>query len=86
MVDDGDVIWADLKGEAVLLNIESGIYFGLNPVGSMVWKLLCEGSDEDEICARLLDEFDVAPDQLRADVAGFLDGLSAEELVRFAES
>ncbi|MFK7848124.1 MAG: PqqD family protein, partial [Rhodothermales bacterium] len=33
---------ADLEGEAVLLNIQSGRYFGLNEVGTSIWSLIKE--------------------------------------------
>jgi len=27
-----DVLWQELQGEAVLLNLKTGVYFGLNPI------------------------------------------------------
>ena len=35
-----DVVFRDLDGEAVLLNLALGIYFGLNEVGTRMWNLL----------------------------------------------
>jgi coenzyme PQQ synthesis protein D (PqqD) len=76
------VIYRDLAGEVVLLNLESGVYYGLDAVGSRVWQLLMESRDVDEVCAILLDEYDVGADTLRTDVARLVSELSEKGLVR----
>ena len=80
------VVCAKLDDEAVLLNVETGIYFGLDAVGSRIWDLLGEGASEEEICRRLLDEYEVDPPQVRADVAAFLDRLVEKGLVRATDA
>jgi hypothetical protein len=78
------VVAAELDGEAVLLNVDTGIYFGLDSVGTNIWKLLCDGDGvaDDEIVGRLSAEYDVEPDQLRVDVAEFLGLLVSKGLAR----
>jgi coenzyme PQQ synthesis protein D (PqqD) len=66
----------------ILLQMESGIYYGLSDVGTRIWQLLGEGIDESELIARLLEEYDVPTDRLRADVARLLAELEAKKLVR----
>lgn len=68
-------------GEAVLLNIESGEYFSLNPVGCRIWEL-CDGTrSAAEIASVLCEEFDVAEDVVTADVKEILDELEKEKLI-----
>ncbi|MGH2457754.1 MAG: PqqD family protein [Chloroflexota bacterium] len=74
------VVCAELDDEMVLLNVETGIYFGLDAVGTQIWTLLTEGATEDEIVARLLDEYEVPAPELRGDVSSFLDDLQAKGL------
>lgn len=76
------VVCAELDGEMVLLNVETGIYFGLDPLGSRIWALLTAGVDEAGICDALLAEYDVEPVRLRADVSTFLTVLETRGLVR----
>lgn len=76
------VVCAELADETVLLNIETGIYFGLDHVGTHIWRLLAEGREEEEILAALEAEYEVEPVQLRADVAAFLDLLMEKGLAR----
>src|ERR1700730_14483347 len=35
-----DQVSCDLAGEAVILNLKNGIYFGLDPVGARIWSLI----------------------------------------------
>lgn len=74
------VVCAELDDEMVLLNVETGIYFGLDAVGTRIWTLLTEGATEDEIVTRLLDEYEVSPADLSADVSSFLDDLQSKGL------
>jgi hypothetical protein len=79
------VVYAELEDEAVLLNAESGLYFGLDAIGTRIWKLLEQRASEETIIARLYEEFDVSMDQLRQDVAAFLRLLEAKGLVSAVE-
>jgi hypothetical protein len=75
------VVFAELGDEAVLLNTDTGIYFGLDTVGSRIWALLAEGMREEQIHGQLLREYAVRSDQLRDDIARFLRGLEDRGLV-----
>lgn len=75
------VIAAELDDESVLLNVETGMYFGLDPVGTRIWQLLEGGSTQSEILDTLLNEYDVEPDRVGTDVEVFLDILEAKGLV-----
>jgi hypothetical protein len=50
MIPD-DVLFRELDGEAVLLNLRTGTYFGLNPVATRMWQLIAE----QHSLARVLD-------------------------------
>jgi hypothetical protein len=75
------VIYRELSGEVVLLNLQSGVYYGLDSVGSRVWQLLMESRGIDDVCATLLNEYDVSADALRADVERLVGELTDKGLV-----
>ena len=79
-----DVVFRDIDGEAVLLHLERGTYFGLDPIGTRVWQALVEHGCARPAVAALLDEFDVTADTLEADLRSLLADLSAHDLVRRA--
>jgi GeoRSP system PqqD family protein len=73
---------AELGDETVILNIESGVYFGLDAVGTRIWQLLDCGTSEEGIIAVLLEEYEVEQAVLRRDVQSFLDTLAQKGLTR----
>ena len=75
------VICRELGGETVLLNLVSGIYYGLDAVGTRVWQLLVEGRTISGVCEAMLEEFDVAPDVLHDDVVRLVGELRDRGIV-----
>lgn len=69
------VAMRELDGELVLLNYESEEYFGLDEVGTRILEVLREAPSLDDGVARLLQEFDVEADRLRADVEQLVGSL-----------
>ncbi len=67
--------------EIVILDLASGTYFGLDPVGARVWQLLGEGASPVDICETLLAEFDTDRDTLTRDVDKLIAELQARGLV-----
>jgi hypothetical protein len=75
------LIVAKIDNDTVLLDLDTGVYFGLDEVGTRIWDLLCEGAIEDEIVDRLGEEYDAEPEQLRADLHDFVEQLHTRGLV-----
>lgn len=69
-----EVMFQDLGGESILLDMNGSEYFGLDAVGTRFWELLAAGNDLDSAVARLLEIYDVDEATLRSD----LDALVAE--------
>ena len=76
------VVFRQMDDGAVLLDLESGVYFGLDQVGTRVWTLLVEHGTTDAVCAAMIEEFDVEPDVLAADVRRLVAELQQGGLVR----
>ena len=71
----------DLAGEAVILQLQDGVYYGLNPVGARVWQLLQEPRMVGDIRASLLNEYEVEPSQCDRDLSALLSELSSRKLI-----
>ena len=69
---------------SVLLDIEQGICFSLNPVGLKIWELLKQRYSVDQIADSLAQDFAVPRSQLLSDVAEFLQSLEAKRLIHRA--
>ena len=70
---------------AVLLDLASGTYFGLDPVGTRLWELATEGKTLGDIQARMLDEFEVEAAVLRRDLQALLERLVASGLIALSD-
>ena len=79
-ISDG-VVFRELDGEAVILNLDSGMYFGLDRVGTRIWQLIGQHGRIEPVVDVLLAEFDVAPDVLKGDVDRLLSSLVEKGLV-----
>jgi hypothetical protein len=75
----------DLAGEAAILNIESGVYYGLDPVGARIWTLMQEPREVVEIQNAITNEYDVEPEQCARDLVGLLEKLLAEGLIELKD-
>lgn len=66
---------------AVLLDIEQGLCFSLNPIGTKIWEMLKDGRSLDEIADALEQEFRLPRTQLLGDISDFLTQLEKKRLV-----
>jgi len=80
-----NVIFQEISGETVLLNLESEKYLGLNEVGTRIWALLQEDCKISDVIAQILTEFDVEEPRLEEDVFELLAQMEAEGLVLHRE-
>lgn len=79
------VMSRELDGEAVLLDLASGRYFGLNPTGRRIWELLAPGKSLESVLDRLEAEFEAPRSELAADLLDLVTRLERERLVLRSE-
>lgn len=75
-------IAADLNGELAILDPASGLYFGLNEVGALIWHFLANERAASEVVAHVLDTYDVHPDRCHDDVLRLLGQLEIRGLLK----
>lgn len=80
-----NVMFRDLAGESVLLELESGQYFGLDEVGTRMWALLEKHGAVGPTFRALLEEFEVQEAQLERDLLAFVERLADHRLVDVGE-
>lgn len=76
-----DVVFRDLAGEAVILDLASGHYFGLDPIGTLFWRLIAERGHLRAVHQALVEQFDVPPEVLEADILEFAGELTRRRLL-----
>jgi len=76
-----DQVSCRLGSEAAILNVKDGIYYGLDPVGAHIWKLLQTPCKVAEIQEALVQEYDVEPERCQRDLMALLEELLGAGLI-----
>lgn len=76
----------NLGEEAAILGMKNSVYYGLNPVGAHVWRLLQQPRSIQEICEAIVDEYDVTAERCESDLVKLLQQMLQEGLVEFSGS
>lgn len=82
VVGADDNLSCDLQGEAVVLNLQSGTYFGLNPLGARIWELIKKPTMVSDVLRDLLKEYSVDEDECKTDLLTFLCQLEQQKLLK----
>lgn len=72
---------SDLGEDAVILNLKTGIYHGLDAVGARIWNLVQEPKTVSDILNTLLQEYDVEPERCEREVGVLLQKLADAGLI-----
>lgn len=81
-----NVLVRELRGESVLLHLDSEAYFGLDEVGTGMWRALTTCATLREACDALLAEYDVEPQRLEEDLGRFVETLAGAGLIDVREA
>lgn len=75
------VIAQTIAGETVILDIDAGLYFGLDPIGARIWQLMAEGAPLNAVADQMMMEYEVSREQLERDVDDLITKLLENSLV-----
>ena len=78
-------LYREVQGEAVILHLDSGEYFGLDSIANRAWQLVVEKGDLAQVEAAMVEEFDVDEGTLSIDLAQFVEELVTKRLVDINE-
>jgi hypothetical protein len=76
-----DQVSSEIGGEAVILNLQSGTYYGLDEVGNRIWELIQTPRSVKEVQETILGEYEVESDQCEKDLIALLQLLADENLI-----
>jgi hypothetical protein len=76
-----DSISTILEDETVILDVKTGIYSGLNEVGTVVWNLLENRVTFADMRDRILAEFEVTTEECSENLLSFLKKLVHNKLI-----
>lgn len=86
VVASKDQISCDLGEEAAILGMKDSVYYGLNPVGAQIWRLLQSPRSIGEIRDVIVNEYDVTAQRFESDLIGLLQQMLQAGLVTTTKS
>jgi hypothetical protein len=72
--------------ESVILGLQNSVYYGVNPVGASIWKLLQRQRSVAELRDAVLEEYDVEKERCERDLLDLLEKMQAEGLINVVGS
>jgi hypothetical protein len=76
-----DVVFRELDGEGVILNLASGLYFGLDETGTRMWRLIEQHGQLQSVLTALCDEYEAATDNIERDLIALVTELTEKGLL-----
>lgn len=76
-----DAVFRELDGEAVILHLDSGMYYGLDPIGTRLWQLIDAHRQLQPVFDAALEEFEVDAATLERDLLQLVSDLAGRQLV-----
>jgi hypothetical protein len=76
------VVSSTVENALVMMDVEQGHYFSLDPIGAEIWERLAEPARVTELCAELMQRYAVSSEDCERDVLRLLEELADADLIR----
>lgn len=74
-------VFVEVDGEFIILNTDTGMYYGLEEVGAHLWRRLQQPAAVADLCAAVTVDYDVDAARCERDITSLLEHMAAEGLV-----
>lgn len=74
-------IFSEIANESVILDLDKGLYYGLNEVGTQIWKLVQSSRSIESIIQVLLEEYDVSRETCTESIFALIQDLQSHGLI-----
>lgn len=85
LAPNDEVVASVMDGEAIIINLSTGMYYSMDQAGGFLWETLSGGHSLDETAALLAQRYEVTASQAQADVERLAAELLEENLVIVAD-
>lgn len=81
VIRNDEIAFAQMDGEIVMMNVDTGYYYNLGKLGSVIWYQLEDAIEVKALVQNLMDSYQVCRKECEEDVIGFLRELKQEGLI-----
>jgi hypothetical protein len=75
------IVFKEIDGQIVLINLQSGFYYSLNKTGTLVFRMIKERQEVPDIIRNLCDTYGLPQEDVRLDLEGYLNALFDEKIL-----
>jgi Coenzyme PQQ synthesis protein D (PqqD) len=75
-----------IDGEAIIINLTSGIYYSMDKAGGFIWEMIETGQSLQGTLSAIVARYDVSQEQAQSDIEQLVNDLLQENLVTIAEN
>lgn len=84
-VQNKAIVQSKIGEEVVMLDMDSGFYFGLNSVASVIWGMMATEISFEDLIEKLMTVFDVDRSICESDTRELLDQMLEKNIIRLTE-
>jgi hypothetical protein len=82
----GKQLASDIGGEVILMNIEVGRYYGLDDIGSRIWRSIEQPIVVEQLCQSMAMQYKADIEVVTSDVLTLLNRLLEQQLITVADA
>lgn len=85
-LNDAEVAAKVMDGEAIIINLENGMYYSIDGAGAEIWSLIANGHAIEEVASVISRRFSVEKAEVESDIGRLVEQLLEEGLVQPADT
>ena len=70
-----------IDGEAIIVNLTTGVYYSMDKVGAEVWEMIGQGLSTLQIAAAVAARYEIEQEKALVDIEKLTEKLGAEDLI-----
>lgn len=78
-------LYSNLNGEAVILSLKNGKYYGINAIGTFIWSMIQNPISFQDIQTTVMQKYNVDEATCRQEVLSFLEKMAEEDLIEIVD-
>lgn len=78
---NADILVNEVDGETVMMSIENGSYYGMNPTGNYIWNLLEQEKSIADLIESIAKTFTLSQEQCENEVLPFIQKMIDEKIL-----
>lgn len=84
-IDKEKIFWRTVEGQVIILNVDTGYYYNLDEIGTLVWNMAFDNKTADQIIAEILNNYETDERSARRDVRALLMEMQNEKLITITQ-